>query len=80
MEKNQTQQSYQILQYWYEIVGEKLSPLTQAVSLKEGVLTVRVKSTTLYSLFCQHEKYRLLGLLQKKFSKDVIRSIKFRMG
>jgi len=53
---------------WSEILGSKMGPMTEVVSFFDGILTVKVKSSTLYSLLCQHEKPRLLRLLQKKFS------------
>lgn len=80
MKNSATQQSPQILQYWPKIVGDKLASLTQAVSINDGVMIVIVKSTTLYSLLCQYEKSRLLGLMQKQFSKKAIRDIRFRIG
>jgi predicted nucleic acid-binding Zn ribbon protein len=70
-------QSEEVFREWFELVGEKMAPMTKPVSLIDGVLTVHVKSATLYSLLCQHEKGRLLGQLQKKFS---IRNLIFRVG
>ena len=67
----------EVFQAWFELVGEKMAPLTQPLTLAEGVLTVKVKSSTLYSLLCQHEKPRLLKRLQEKFS---IRDLVFRIG
>ena len=54
--------------------------MTVAVSLIEGVLTVRVKNATLYSLLVQHEKERLLKALQKKFSKGAVCQLVFKVG
>jgi len=54
-----------------------MAPFTSPVSLEDDVLTVKVKSSTLYSLLAVHEKRRLLAGLQKKFS---IRDIVFRIG
>lgn len=67
----------EIFRYWFELIGEKMAPLTEPVSLIDEVLTVKVKSSTLYSLLCQHEKARLLKALQQKFS---IRNLSFRVG
>lgn len=69
-----------ILATWPQIIGEKLAPMTQAVSFSEGVLTVRIKNSTLYSLLVQHEKARLLKKLKEKFPAAAIRNIIFRMG
>jgi predicted nucleic acid-binding Zn ribbon protein len=65
---------------WKEVVGEKMAPMTEVLSLENGILTVKVKNSTLYSLLCQHEKPRLLGELQKKCSKEKLRDLKFRIG
>jgi hypothetical protein len=67
----------EVFRTWCELLGEKMAPLTEPVSLVDGVLTVKVKSSTLYSLLCQHEKPRLLKRLQEKFS---IRNLVFRIG
>jgi hypothetical protein len=67
----------EVFRFWLDLIGEKMAPMTQPVSLVDGVLTVKVKSSTLYSLLVQHEKPRLLGRLQEKFS---IRNLVFRVG
>lgn len=69
-----------ILLAWPEIIGEKLAPMTQAVSFIEGVLTVKVKNSSLYSLLVQHEKNKLLKQLQGRFPSVTIRNIIFRLG
>ncbi|MEI6242050.1 MAG: DUF721 domain-containing protein [Chlamydiota bacterium] len=69
-----------VVEAWPEIIGEKLARMTKVVSLKDGILTVSVKSSTLFSLLCQHEKERILQILQKRFSKEIVRKILFRMG
>lgn len=69
-----------VLAAWPELIGEKLSPMTQVVSFVEGVLTVKVKNSSLYSLLSQHEKPKLLKALQAKFPSVMIRNIIFRIG
>ena len=69
-----------ILSAWPEIIGEKLAHMTTAVSFIEGMLTVKVKNSSLYSLLVQHERARLQKLLQKRFPSVTIRSIIFRLG
>lgn len=66
-----------VFQYWRELIGEKMAPLTEPTSFIDGVLTVKVKSSTLYSLLVAHERPRLLAKLQEKFS---IRNLIFRVG
>jgi hypothetical protein len=67
----------EIFQYWPVLIGEKMASMTEAVSFVEGVLTVKVKSSTLYSLLTLHERPRLLRALNEKFS---VRSLVFRVG
>lgn len=74
------QRSDLILAMWPDIIGSKLSAMTQAVSFEEGVLYIKVKNSTLLSLLSQHEKLRLLHLLRQKFPSVNIRNISFRIG
>ena len=69
-----------ILAAWPEIIGERLAAMTQAVSFNSGVLFVRVRNSTLYSLLNQHDKPRILKSLRDKFPNTYIKSIVFRMG
>jgi hypothetical protein len=66
-----------IFQFWRSLLGEKMALLTQPISLKNGILTIKIKSATLYSLLCQHEKARLLKEMQAKFE---IIDLVFRVG
>ena len=69
-----------LLAFWPEVIGPQLSKMTQAVSFAEGILLVKVKNSTLYSLLNQHEKPRLLQLLRSKFPEIEIKTLLFRMG
>jgi len=69
-----------ILASWPEIVGPQLAPMTQAVSFDEGVLYVKVKNSTLYSLLSKNDKPKLIESLRKKFPKVSLRTIVFRIG
>lgn len=66
-----------LFQLWFTLMGEKMARFTQPVSWKNGVLTIKVKSATLYALLCQHEKARLLKALQAKFT---VSELVFRIG
>lgn len=67
-----------LLRVWPELAGEKVAAFTEAVSFVDGVLTVKVKSSVLYSVLCQSEGPRLLGLMQERF--PVVQKITFRRG
>lgn len=69
-----------VLASWKEVIGTNFAPFTEAVSLIDGVLTVRVKNSTLYSLLYQHEKHRLLKSLREKFPKQNIKTIQFKLA
>lgn len=69
-----------VLASWPSLVGENIAPMTEALSFSEGVLKVKVKNSTLYSLLCQKERGRLLGALKKQFPNIEIRALHFRMG
>lgn len=67
----------EIFAFWRQLLGPKMGPLTEPVSYLNGVLTVKVKSSTLYSLLSQHEKPRLIKELSQRFS---VRGLVFRIG
>lgn len=69
-----------ILASWPLIIGEKLSPMTKAVSFIDGVLFVKVSNSTLYSILSQQERGRLLKNLREKFPAVKINNIHFRIG
>ncbi|NGX61286.1 MAG: hypothetical protein K940chlam9_00769 [Chlamydiae bacterium] len=69
-----------ILVAWPEVIGSHLASMTEAVSFHDGVLHVRVRNSTLYSLLTQVEKPRILQNLRQKFPGSKIKTISFRMG
>ncbi len=69
-----------ILAAWPSLIGERLAPMTKEVSFVEGVLTIKVRNSSLLSLLSQHESPRLLKELRKKFPNVSIRNIRFCIG
>lgn len=69
-----------IIEAWVHIIGPKIASMTTALAFEKGVLKVAVRSSSLYSVLCQHEKPRLLRLLQERFPKNGVRDIVFRIG
>ena len=69
-----------IMKAWPEIIGPKLAAMTQVASFREGVLTVKVRNSTLHSLLSRHDKIRILTALQQRFPKTNIQNIVFRIG
>ncbi len=69
-----------ILAAWPDIIGLKLAPMTRVTTFEEGILTVKVSNSTLYSLLSQHEKKRILERLRSRFPTVPIHAIHFRFG
>lgn len=69
-----------VLALWPEVIGEKLAPMTQAISFSGGILTVRVRNSTLFSLLKQRDKPKLLQTLRQKLPRADIKNIFFRLG
>lgn len=80
IEKKYLKQPTAIMKYWPNVIGKKLAPMTKVISFENKILYVLVKSSTLYSILKGVEKKRLLKLMQKKFSKDAIFDIYFKIG
>lgn len=74
--KRSNEEREAIFHYWTTLLGEQMARLTEPVSWLDEVLTVKVKSATLYSLLQQHEKARLLEKLRERFS---VRKLDFRI-
>ena len=68
----------EVIAAWPEIVGPKFATMSEAVGLRDGVLRIRVKNSTLYTLFVQYEKERLRSLLRARFT--AVKDIDFKMG
>jgi hypothetical protein len=69
-----------VLEAWPEVIGSKLAGMTQAVSFDEGVLTVKVKNSTLHSLLSLNDKPRIMASIKSKFPGVLIKNIVFRIG
>ncbi|MEI8125571.1 MAG: DUF721 domain-containing protein [Parachlamydiaceae bacterium] len=69
-----------ILKAWPDVIGLKLATMTQATSFLDGVLTVKVRNSTLHSLLSRHDKNKILTALQQRFPKTRIQNIVFKIG
>lgn len=69
-----------IISAWPSILGPHLASMTQAVAFSSGVLTVKVRNSTLHSLLAVQEKGRLLGELRRRFPHTAIHNIVFKIG
>lgn len=68
-----------ILKAWPTVVGPQLAPMTRALSFYDGILTVAVTNSTLYSLLSQHDKPRIIQHLREKFPHTTIKTVAFRL-
>ena len=80
LHKKYDMQPRRVFAIWPEIIGEKLASMTKVVSFENGILLIKVKSSTLLSLFSQHEKKKLIKKIQEKLINITIRDIIFRIG
>lgn len=80
IEKKHEQRHDLILEAWPKLIGERLAPMTKADSFVDGILTIKVRSSSLLSVLEQHEKTNLLKQLRAKFPSISIRNIRFQIG
>lgn len=69
-----------VLAAWPNIIGSELAEMTQAISFENGVLQVKVRNSSLYSLLSQRDKPKILTALRQQFPKIPIKNIFFRIG
>ena len=67
----------EVFKFFKTLVGDSMAPMTEPESLIDGVLTVKVKSSTLYSLLRGPDRSRLEKELREKFQ---IRGLVIRPG
>ena len=65
IEKKYRSNPSNVVESWPQIIGSKLAPMTKVVGFENGVLTVKVKSSTLFSLLNNYEKDKLLVKVTK---------------
>ena len=78
--KRQEERPDLILASWPLLVGERIASMSKAASFIDGVLTIKVRNSSLLSLLAQHERKRLLRELRAKFPNATIRNIRFCIG
>ncbi len=69
-----------VLSAWPRIIGPTLSTMTEAVSFINGIVLVKVKNQTLFSLLGQRDKPKILKTLRQQLPNTLIRDIVFRMN
>ena len=75
LEKGVKEQETLVL--WNKTVGSKISKNTKPISIKKGVLEVKV-STATWKQELQFQKIEIIKKLNKKLNKNIIKEIKFK--
>jgi predicted nucleic acid-binding Zn ribbon protein len=70
----------EVMDAWKQIVGEFIAAHSAPVSLRMGVLVVRVLQPALHYQFEQISKTEILRKLKQRFGTKIIREIRFRVG
>ncbi|CAN5318218.1 hypothetical protein BH20VER2_BH20VER2_00880 [soil metagenome] len=70
----------EVMEAWKAIVGEFICAHSTPVSLREGVLFVRVLQPALHYQFETISKTEILRKLKQRFGGKVIKDIRFRVG
>ena len=65
---------------WKSVVGEFIASHSSPLSLREGILFVRVLQPALHYQFETISKAEILSRLKKRFGGRVIRDVRFRIG
>ncbi|MCI0382071.1 MAG: DUF721 domain-containing protein [Chlamydiae bacterium] len=69
-----------IMAAWPAIIGKEFAPMTRVISFDQGILAIKVKNSSLYSLLSGQERGKLLDALRKKFPSVEIKNIRFSIG
>ncbi|MFN2508129.1 MAG: DciA family protein [Chthoniobacterales bacterium] len=70
----------EVIEGWRQVVGDFIAAHSAPVSLREGILFVRVLQPALhYELECV-SKAGILRKLKQRFGAKVIRDVRFRVG
>jgi len=70
----------EVMEAWAHTVGEFIAAHSAPVSLREGVLSVRVLQPALHYELEQISKPEILRKLKQRFGGKTIKQIRFRLG
>ena len=70
----------EVLAAWKQIVGEFIAAHSAPITLRAGVLYVRVLQPALHYQFEQISKAEILRKLKQRFGTKIIREVRFRVG
>ena len=70
----------EVIEVWTQIVGDFIAAHSAPMSLREGVLYVRVLQPALHYQFEQISKPEILRKLKQRFGTKTIKQLRFRLG
>jgi predicted nucleic acid-binding Zn ribbon protein len=70
----------EVIEAWAQVVGAFIAAHSAPVSLREGVLHVRVLQPALHYQLEQISKPEILRKLKQRFGAKVVRDVRFRVG
>src|SRR3954467_6853121 len=70
----------EVIDAWKQIVGDFIATHSAPVSLREGVLFVRVLQPSLHYQFETISKAEILRKLKQRFGGRIVRDVRFRLG
>ena len=70
----------EVIEAWAQVVGAFIAAHSAPVSLRDGVLYVRVLQPALHYQLEQISKTEIVRKLKQRFGGKVIRDIRFRVG
>lgn len=71
---------FKVKKVFANVVGEKIFKMLKITSFEKGILVVSIENSTLYSLIKRYGKTNILKRMQKKFSKEIIKNIIYKIG
>ncbi|HVF71433.1 MAG TPA: DUF721 domain-containing protein [Chthoniobacterales bacterium] len=70
----------EVMAAWKQIVGDFIAAHSAPITLRAGVLIVRVLQPALHYQFEQISKAEILRKLKQRFGTKIIREVRFRVG
>ena len=70
----------EVIEAWKNVVGDFIAAHSAPVSLRQGILYVRVLQPSLHYQFEQISKFEILRKLKQRFGTKTIRELRFRLG
>lgn len=70
----------EVIEAWYEILGKKYNGMTQAIGLKDGILSIKVRNASLYAVLKQSSQKELISRIHSAVPGAKVKEIRFLLG